>query len=658
MLGFIALWFFNKGFTQYPLDSLKNLLNHTVSDSSRITLMLGLSSEYAALNFDSAYYYANKALLISQKTGNRKGIIRSLGSIAARIRITNIVKAVQLELRALKLAEEEKDNTVIAPIKEYLSSIYRIDLADTITAEKFAREAVLLFTQLKDTVSLIRSYTMVAGALTSSFGNLDSADFYLNKAEEFSKKNNNYFLGLIYLYKASVSEKKQNKNKAIQQLHFVLQMPLRYTWHTAAYNRLAQLYQEKERIDSVIYFSRQALLLSLQSKEYKSVIRSCETISNAYQSLYKDSALYYANLASTFKDTLAAINLRTAFTTFLELDENQRNYELSQVKAKNKEQTRLIIIGSAVLMMAIILFFIIRNNRKHKRMNLVLQAQKLEISNSLKILQSTQAQLIQSEKMASLGELTAGIAHEIQNPLNFVNNFSEVSQELIDEMKVELNKGNYTDAEQIAADIKDNLNKIHHHGKRADAIVKGMLQHSRTGTGKKEPVDINALCDEYLRLAYHGMRAKDNSFNTTLVTDFDSTIQTIQIQSQEMGRVILNLINNALYAVGEKQKHFVNNYEPKVTIKTKRKDQLIEISVEDNGMGIPASIKDKIFQPFFTTKPTGQGTGLGLSLSYDIVTKGHSGELRCETKYLSDHTLSSINQSGTTFTILLPDHTS
>ncbi len=657
MLGFIALWFFNKGFTQYPLDSLKNLLNHTASDSSRITLMLGLSSEYAALNFDSAYYYANKALLISQKTGNRKGIIRSLGSIAARIRITNIVKAVQLELRALKLAEEEKDNTIIAPIKEYLSSIYRIDLADTITAEKFAREAVLLFTQLKDTVSLIRSYTMVAGALTSSFGNLDSADFYLNKAEEFSKKNNNYFLGLIYLYKASVSEKKQNKNKAIQQLHFVLQMPLRYTWHTAAYNRLAQLYQEKERIDSVIYFSRQALLLSLQSKEYKSVIRSCETISNAYQSLYKDSALYYANLASTFKDTLAAINQRTAFTTFLELDENQRNYELSQVKAKNKEQTRLIIIGSAVLMMAIILFFIIRNNRKHKRMNLVLQAQKLEISNSLKILQSTQAQLIQSEKMASLGELTAGIAHEIQNPLNFVNNFSEVSQELIDEMKVELNKGNYTDAEQIAADVKDNLNKIHHHGKRADAIVKGMLQHSRTSSGKKEPTDINALCDEYLRLAYHGLRAKDKSFNAKFETKLDPLVGVLDIIPQDIGRVLLNLINNAFYATDERKKKGEDHYEPMVIVETKKLNDKISITVTDNGTGIPEAIKEKIFQPFFTTKPTGQGTGLGLSLSYDIITKGHSGELRCETKYLSDHTHASIDHTGTTFIILLPDHT-
>jgi len=283
-----------------------------------------------------------------------------------------------------------------------------------------------------------------------------------------------------------------------------------------------------------------------------------------------------------------------------------------------------------------------------------LEAAKKEIEKTLQDLKQTQQQLIQAEKMASLGELTAGIAHEIQNPLNFVNNFSEVSNELVDEMNAELAKGDIEEAKLIANDVKQNLEKITHHGRRADAIVKGMLQHSRTSSGKKEATDINALCDEYLRLAYHGLRAKDNSFNATLVTDFDNTIQKIQIQSQEMGRVILNLINNALYAVGEKRKQFPNDFEPKVFIRTKRNKQSIEISVEDNGMGIPASIKDKIFQPFFTTKPTGQGTGLGLSLSYDIVTKTHNGELRCETKHLIGQPNLNADQTGTIFTIILP----
>jgi signal transduction histidine kinase len=256
------------------------------------------------------------------------------------------------------------------------------------------------------------------------------------------------------------------------------------------------------------------------------------------------------------------------------------------------------------------------------------------LQKSLEELKATQAQLIQSEKMASLGELTAGIAHEIQNPLNFVNNFSEVSNELIEEMKEELDKGNKEEAKAIADDVKQNLEKINFHGKRADAIVKSMLQHSRTSNNKKEPTDINALADEYLRLAYHGMRAKDKSFNAAIKTDFDEGIGLIKIISQDIGRVILNLITNAFYAVMEKKKlqPAESGYEPTVTVGTRTIDNKIEVQVKDNGTGIPKKALDKIFQPFFTTKPTGQGTGLGLSLSYDIVTKGHGGELKVETR--------------------------
>lgn len=258
-------------------------------------------------------------------------------------------------------------------------------------------------------------------------------------------------------------------------------------------------------------------------------------------------------------------------------------------------------------------------------------------------LKATQTKLIQSEKMASLGELTAGIAHEIQNPLNFVNNFSEVSNELIDEMKAELAANNIGHATEIANDIKQNLDKIAHHGKRADAIVKGMLQHSQSSNGVKTPTDINALADEYLRLSYHGLRAKDKSFNATMKTDFDSSIGTIDIVSQDIGRVILNLLTNAFYAVNEKKKQQPSGYEPTVTLQTKKQGSQVEINIIDNANGVPQHIIDKIFQPFFTTKPTGQGTGLGLSLSYDIVTNGHGGELKVAT-----------SSTGSTFTIVLP----
>ncbi len=259
-------------------------------------------------------------------------------------------------------------------------------------------------------------------------------------------------------------------------------------------------------------------------------------------------------------------------------------------------------------------------------------------------LKSAQAQLIQAEKMASLGELTAGIAHEIQNPLNFVNNFSELSGELIREMEEELEKGNKQEAKNIAEDIQSNLEKINFHGRRADAIVKGMLLHSRTSRGDKEATDINALAEEFLRLSYHGMRARNHSFNADMYTSFDASIGKIQVNRQEIGRVLLNLFNNAFYAVGEKKTKMKDNYEPIVTVNTRLSGNSIIIEVKDNGMGIPEKVKDKIFQPFFTTKPTGEGTGLGLSLSYDIITKGHNGLI----------TVDSAEENGATFIIQLP----
>jgi len=284
-----------------------------------------------------------------------------------------------------------------------------------------------------------------------------------------------------------------------------------------------------------------------------------------------------------------------------------------------------------------------------------LTEQKEELEHALDELRTTQTQLIQSEKMASLGELTAGIAHEIQNPLNFVNNFSEVNAELIEEMKQEIDKGNIEEVKAIANDIAMNEQKITQHGKRADAIVKGMLQHSRSSTGVKEPFDINELADEYIRLAYHGLRAKDKSFNVTMKTDFDETIGKINVIPQDIGRVILNLITNAFYAVTEKKQQLTkdlsgsgnltgpDSYIPTVSVSTKMTNNKVEISVKDNGNGIPSKVLDKIFQPFFTTKPTGQGTGLGLSLAYDIV-KVHGGELKVET----------IESEGSEFIIQIP----
>jgi len=272
-----------------------------------------------------------------------------------------------------------------------------------------------------------------------------------------------------------------------------------------------------------------------------------------------------------------------------------------------------------------------------------IKAARKKAEDALTELQATQAQLVQSEKMASLGELTAGIAHEIQNPLNFVNNFSEVSSELIDEMKQELSKGNADDAIAIAGDVQQNLAKISFHGKRADGIVKSMLEHSRTASGKKELTDINQLADEYARLSFHGMRAKDDRFQVVIRTEFDPEAGRVILDPQAIGRVLLNLLNNAFYSVNERKKTEKGPYQPAVTIRTARTDHQVAVMVSDNGTGIPQSVRDKIFQPFFTTKPTGQGTGLGLSLAYDIITKEHRGVLQVDSRQGED----------TTFTILL-----
>ena len=338
-----------------------------------------------------------------------------------------------------------------------------------------------------------------------------------------------------------------------------------------------------------------------------------------------------------------------------EIDALEKEKDLNNQRSKNQ---RLLIfsIAGALISVLILVFILYRNNKNKQKANSLLQKQKEEIQTTLEKLEATQAQLIQSEKMASLGELTAGIAHEIQNPLNFVNNFSEVSNEMIQEIKEERAKKkeerDETLENELLEDISSNLKKINHHGKRADAIVKGMLQHSRSSSGKKEMTDLNALCDEYLRLSYHGLRAKDKTFNATMKTDFDETIGKINIIPQDFGRVVLNLINNAFYACTERSRSAVNektnlkivSYEPTVSITTKKENNKIIIKVTDNGNGMPKEIMDKVFQPFFTTKPTGQGTGLGLSLSYDIITKAHGGELKVESK----------ENVGTTFTIEFP----
>ena len=394
-------------------------------------------------------------------------------------------------------------------------------------------------------------------------------------------------------------------------------------------NFTGQTQQEAfELLDKALQLGQEIKAVDLLAKIHLSYYEACK-----HFNLYQEALVHIETHISLSKEIHS-----DAF------NQKIQNLEISYKVEKSRKEAEIYRLRNIEL---------VDLYEESKRQKEEIEIQKKIAEASLIELKETQKQLIQSEKMASLGELTAGIAHEIQNPLNFVNNFSEVNTELIEEMKEEIDKGNLDDAKALANDIAENEQKINHHGKRADAIVKGMLQHSRSSSGINEPTDINALADEYLRLAYHGLRAKDKSFNATIKTDFDETIGNINIIPQDIGRVILNLITNAFYVVDEKKKQLtlggfgtlqeLAGYEPTVSVITKKINGKVEIKVKDNGNGIPQKVLDKIFQPFFTTKPTGQGTGLGLSLSYDII-KAHGGELNVETK----------EDGGSEFIIQLP----
>jgi two-component system, NtrC family, sensor kinase len=397
------------------------------------------------------------------------------------------------------------------------------------------------------------------------------------------------------------------------------------------YNGIASVYKQTGQTDSAIFYTKKVIAEGTTVSMPVPVIEASALLANIYKSINNtDSAFKYQALLLAAKDSLFSQDKARQMQN-ITFDEQMRQQEIEAAKEQYWNKIKLYALIAALAVFVTIGGMLWRNNQNKQKVNTLLSNKNEEVERTLKELKATQAQLVQSEKMASLGELTAGIAHEIQNPLNFVNNFSEINTELFEELKESVQAGNNTEALMVAEEIRGNNIKIAHHGKRADSIVKGMLQHSRKNTGQKEPTDINALCDEYLRLSYHGMRARDKNFNAIMKTDLDESIGKINIVPQDIGRVLLNLINNAFYAVHEKMKKLGETYEPTVLVSTKKGNTHVEIEVKDNGMGISKSIQDKIFQPFFTTKPAGQGTGLGLSLSYDII-KAHGGELKVEAK--------------------------
>lgn len=557
------------------------------------------------------------ALKIKEQIGDKKSLANAYNNIGSTYyNQHDYSQALKYHLQALKIRQEINDQRGISSSYSNIGIIYD-DNGNYTMALKYQFEALKIQTESEDVEGLVFTYDNI---------------------------------GLVYLHQKNYSEALKYFLKYLKTAETLEDK----SSIADAYINLGTVYMYLKNISNASLYLNKGLLLAKE-------VGSVDFIKSAYEALsqldsaqgnYKRSLEYYKlfiiNRDSLFNDEntkkLVQSQMQYEFDKKETLaKEEQEKKDAETKRVKNLQYFTIAALGILVLAVVIIAFIQYRHSKDKQTANTLLQQQNEKIEATLNELKSTQAQLIQSEKMASLGELTAGIAHEIQNPLNFVNNFAEVNTEMINDASEEILQQNYEEVKNILNNIKNNSEKINYHGKRADAIVKGMLQHSRQTKGIKEATDINALCDEYLRLAYHGLRAKDKSFNADIQTTFDPSIGKINIVPQDIGRVLINFYNNAFYAVAQKKSAANENYKPTVSIQTKKLNNNIQLTIQDNGTGISPKVIEKIFQPFYTTKPTGQGTGLGLSLSYDII-KSHNGEINVQSK----------EGEGTTFIIMLP----
>ena len=653
---------FTNSFSQSSLkiDSLREILvSSKTIDNQTVINYLFIGQLYGWDNPDSAITNYNRSYLLSQKLNFLEGKFQSQANRALILAILRLDSAaVSAAYECIQLADSKNLSYLKFNAYFTLGSVY-LHLEDFDKALFYHRES---FKYLDKS-----NKNMYYGWLPQHFAqcflglkNPDSALYYNSRALQYETDPVDiawglYQMGMIYY-------QLEKYDSSLQYYQEAMQNEIKYDKSFFKKNTsdinigITQVFDKLNRKDSAIVYARRALHTSGSIGLSNQKLQALKLLTQLFESKSElDSAFKYLKQSNLLIDQLSNAN-KIRQVQLIAFNQALQKQEAEKIETKRVSQTIIWSLTGALLFTLALASMIYRNNKQKKRAFDLLQKQKQEIDvqkrkveEALSDLKSTQSQLIQSEKMASLGELTAGIAHEIQNPLNFVNNFSEVNTELIDELEQEVNKGNLEEVKLLTKDIKENEQKINHHGKRAGDIVKGMLQHSRTSSGVREPTNINALADEYLRLAYHGLRAKDKSFNATMKTDFDESIGNITVVPQDIGRVILNLITNAFYAAplpppaggGFKDPNY--KHEPTVWVSTKKKGDKVLISVRDNGPGIPQKILDKIFQPFFTTKPTGQGTGLGLSLSYDIV-KAHGGEIKVETK----------DGEGSTFIIILP----
>lgn len=622
----LLLAFCNAGLAQNKLtDSLSRLLNVTTEDTSRVLVLTNLGLQYRNTNPDSSIYYCEKALVFARQIKFKRGEAFALVTIALSMREKgDLPKALELTMQALQIAESNNYTVEAATCLRRIGLVY-MDLKDYQPCLKYLYQALHKQESIPFERGIAIEYMNLA--MTYEYMNqLDSALFYIQKAENNKELIEDVYPEVNRVF-GNIYARRGDRQSAVRYYNKGIETGLKLNdYRTVSFicSDVARMYRNMNQTDSSIAYAEKGVQFGQMASYKKGIFFSASILSELLDTVNPKEALHYYKIASAAKDSLfGAGNIQTIQTLITKEEDRQKEIELQKIAYQNRLKQYGLLTGLGVIL--IVAFILYRNNRQKQKANKILKK-------TLADLRSTQTQLIQSEKMASLGELTAGIAHEIQNPLNFVNNFSEVNTELIEEMKEELRVGKTAEAISLADDIKANNEKIAFHGKRADSIVKGMLQHSRSGSNQKEATDINNLLDECLRLSFHGMRAKDKSFNAKTETSFNSSLTPINIVSQEIGRVFLNLFTNAFYSVMQKKKELGENYSPVVSASTQKEGNAVKIMVRDNGNGIPQRVIDKIFQPFFTTKPTGEGTGLGLSMSYDIITKGHGGELKVETR--------------------------
>jgi signal transduction histidine kinase len=636
-----AIAFSQPSAESHRIDSLKQQLAIDKEDSSRIATLRPLGSAYLWLNPDSAMVYARKEYDLASKSDRADWIAYAIGSMGWIFEAKgDYPQAIRACLEGIRRAESLSEKSIMLHSYFAITDAYK-DAGDFAHALEYAQKSLKISAPGVGNIQALVS-NLQLGEVFERFNHLDSARFYIQKAYlGDSALNGRLTWGDIPLIRANIYIKEGNYQMAFHEYHQALVLAAKENIGKDImdiYNGLAKAHAKSGQTDSAIFYAKKSVELAKTTPYPLAVLNASNLLSNIYKSQQKtDSLIKYMEFSTVIKDSMFN-QQKVSEVENLSFNETLRQADILQSRKELKQRIILYASLAGLAFVLIIAVLLYRNNQHKQKTLAIVQKQKQEIDEqktkveqTLSDLKSTQAQLMQQEKMASLGEMTAGIAHEIQNPLNFVNNFSEVNTELLNDMKKEIDEGDLQEAKKIADSIIDNEQKILHHGKRADNIVKGMLLHSRQNTGQKEMIDINGMAEEYFRLSYHGFRGLDKHFNSAMNSQMDKTIGKLKIVPQDLGRVLLNLFNNAFFAVAEKSRKNSNGYAPAVSLSTKKIGDHIELKIKDNGNGIPKELMDKIFQPFFTTKPAGQGTGLGLSISYDIV-KAHGGELSVDSK--------------------------